>query len=252
MITINNLKITLGNNEIIKDVNLEINTGEFITIYGPNGSGKSTIIKALADINKYEGKVLYNGQDIKEFDKKIKAQQFAFLMQSGDEAPTMSVYDYVSFGRTPYRSIFDKPTLEDYKIIDKVIESLELENYKERHLATLSGGEKQRVYLAMCLAQQPEVLVLDEITNHLDIKHQVELLELVKKINTEQNVTVITILHDINLSLKYADKIFFLDKGIIQYTHVKGEPINQDIIGKIFGMEIKVVKADEVEYISYF
>lgn len=252
MIEINNLNISFGEKEIIKDVNMTIDSGDFITIYGKNGSGKSTIIKAIAQINEYSGIIKYEGKNIREISRKERAKKFAFLMQSGNDNLDMSVREYISYGRTPYHGLFAQNSIEEVNLIDNTIELLELESYSERIVNSLSGGEKQRVFLAMCLVQEPDVLVLDEITNHLDIKHQVELLTLVHNICKAKKITVVTILHDINLSLKFADKIYYLDEGIIKYVQDTAVSINKEILEDIFEMKVEVIKHNENEFIHYF
>lgn len=252
MIEITNLKIKFDNLDIIKDVNMKINSGDFVTIYGKNGSGKSTIIKAIAQINKYDGAILYNSRDVKKIPKKERAQIFSFLMQSGNDNLDMTVREYIKFGRTPYHNFLSNETAKDVKLVDDTIKMLELEEYENRIVNSLSGGEKQRVFLAMCLVQEPEVLVLDEITNHLDIKHQVDLLTLVHKICKEKGITVITILHDINFSLKFADHIFFLDQGVIKFIQDTKQKVNKDIVEEIFDMKVELIKHNEKEFVHYF
>ncbi len=244
MIQIKNLNVHYGNSNIINNLSLNIEKGKFTSIIGPNGCGKSTIIKSIAGLipcNKNSITIdnkLRTAYKRKEFSKKI-----AFLMQFGTSCTGITVRELVSYGRHPYTSgFFNKKNEEDESIIDWAIKKTNLKNYENKFLELLSGGEKQRAYLAMALAQQPEILILDEPTNHLDIKYQYEILNLVRQLNLEQEVTVVCVLHDINQASKYSDNIVVVKNGTLIKSGTPKQCITKDLMHKVYDIKCEVNK----------
>lgn len=241
MVKINNARVDLSNNTIIHNINMNVSKAEFISIIGPNGCGKSTLIKAISGINRLvHGEIFIDGVEKKKIKRREFARKVAFLMQFNNISEGVTAREVVKFGRHPYTSGFKGLTEKDFKILDWAIKKTDIENFIDKNISELSGGEKQRVYLAMALAQQPEILILDEPTNHLDIKYQYELLSLVKKINTQNNITIICVLHDINQAMRYSDRIFVMKKGIIIDSGKPEKCITAELIRDVYGIECEI------------
>lgn len=245
MITIKNLHYICPGNHILKGIHTTIPKGKITTIIGPNGCGKSTMVKSIAGLLKHQaGEITFENKNIRSYKKKDLAQKMAFLMQFSAPIAGLSVYDVVTYGRMPYKEPFKSLKTEDYHRIDWAMKTTDIEGFKDRDIGTLSGGEQQRVWLAMCLAQNPDMLVLDEPTNHLDIKYQYDLLNLIKSLNENHGITVLLVLHDINQAARYSHKIIVMKDGNIA---VQGRPekcISSEMIKKVYEVESAVTYED--------
>lgn len=228
---------------IVKDANVEIEEGKIISIIGPNGSGKSTLLKGLSRIIKpTRGEINLYGQDIFKMPTKEVAKSMAILPQVRNIGSDVTVEKLVSYGRHPHLKFGEKIDRTNQEIIDWAIEVTNLKALKKRYVNTLSGGESQRTWIAMALAQKPKVLLLDEPTTFLDIAHQLDVLETIKKLNENLGLTVIMVLHDINQAVRYSDYIFSVKEGVVK-THKKScEIITDNIYEKIFDIEGRVYR----------
>ncbi len=246
------VKIKYEDKLVLDDISFDIKKGEFISILGRNGSGKSTIIKALSQqIKVNKGKVLYLNKEIKSYNKKNLAQKLSFLLQFNYLSEDITIKDYVLYGRIPFKSIFKPITNKDELIVNKALKDTKLEEYAFRKLSSLSGGEKQRVYLAMCLAQEPDVIILDEPTNHLDLKFQFELLSLIKDINIKKRVTIICVLHDLNQAIKFSDRFILLKDNKIFKKGDVNEVITKENIKEVFDIDVLIHKNKKNLFIEY-
>lgn len=207
---------------MLKEISLEIKKGSFAGIIGPNGSGKTTLFKSITgELKLKKGKILLQGTDTSLMSAKQKAQKLAIVTQN-TEAADITVEDYVLMGRLPYKKHFqllDKE--EDYSLALKYMNLTGVYKYKDKLMNELSGGEQQLAAIARALTQEPELLLLDEPTSHLDISHQVQILNLIQHLNEELKLTVLMIIHDLNLAGEYCDYLIMLNNGDI---HVKGSP----------------------------
>jgi iron complex transport system ATP-binding protein len=203
-------------------INLSIPKGSFAGIIGPNGSGKTTLFKGItSELPALTGAVKLNGKDVKIMSSKEKARHFAVVAQHVDSA-FITVEDYVLMGRFPYHSKFQLfETGTDYEIADKYLKLTGVEHLRNKYLNQLSGGEQQLISIARALTQEPELLLLDEPTSHLDITHQVQVLNLVQRLNDQLGLTVLMIIHDLNLAGEYCDQLFMIHNGEI---HISGNP----------------------------
>lgn len=201
---------------VLKDISLSINKGELIGIIGPNGSGKTTLFRAITKIiPPREGKIVFNGRDIKEVRYGELARGIAVVSQDL-VVQGMNVEEYVLLGRIPHRKRFQfLETRYDFEIARRAMELTDVIGFSKRDINNLSGGERQRVFVSRALAQEPKLLLLDEPTTHLDIGHQIELLELLKKLNKLEGLTIIVILHDLNLAGCYCDRLILMHEGKI-------------------------------------
>lgn len=239
VINADNIIVKLSDKIILKGITLEIPKGKVTAIIGPNGCGKSTTLKALARIIPHaHGNITYDGQDINTFSNKEFAKRLAILTQSPQSPPDLTVTDLVELGRFPHRSWWKRNTTEDEQCVEWALKQTSMRHMRSRLLSTLSGGERQRAWIAMALAQKPQVLLLDEPTTYLDISHQLEVMKLLKKLNNELGLTVIMVLHDINHALQYADNIAVMKRGEIVAVGEPEETISPDLLREVFRVKV--------------
>ena len=222
MMDINDLVFTYNKKKVLDNVTFDIRQGEILGILGMNGCGKTTLLKNLnKNLEPDAGAILLEGDDMEEMPKRSIAQKIAVVPQGNEIKFAFTVKDIVSMGRIPFLSTFSGESSEDVKIIEDAIEMTGLEEYRDRYINTMSGGERQRVIIARALAQTPKIILMDEPTLHLDINMQFEALDLVYKLSREKGLTVVIVSHDLPLVARYCDRIIMLkDKKIF----AMGEP----------------------------
>ena len=219
----------------ISKLNVGIEKGKITTILGPNGSGKSTLLSIFAGLNKPSaGEVTIKGKSIKSLKHKDLAKEIATVHQQNTVPSDITVRELVSYGRIPHKKYFQGNNDSDDEIIEWAIKRTGLENLKDKVVMSMSGGERQRAFIAMALAQKSEILFLDEPTTYLDIYHQVEILELVKELNKESNLTVVMVLHDINQAIKYSDNVIVMKSGQAVACGKSNEILNMNLLNKIY------------------
>jgi len=210
------VKLGYGGKVILPGVDLLLNKPEIISIIGPNGSGKSTLLKALSRLlTPLGGSVLLDGKDIHRLPPREVARLMAILPQAAQAPGDMTVYDLVVYGRLPYKRLFERLTAADEAAILVAAEAVGLPDMLYRRLDSLSGGEKQRAWLAMALAQEPHLLLLDEPTTYLDIHHQLELMKLIGRLHRERQLTVLMVLHDLNHAARFSQRLIAVKNGRI-------------------------------------
>ncbi|WP_282942889.1 ABC transporter ATP-binding protein [Paenibacillus sp. RC67] len=239
------LVVTYRGNKVMDHVNVQFDAGLVHSILGPNGCGKSTLLKVLSrQMQGESGVVLVDGKDAKEWGIKPFARQLSMLAQSQERLTDISVYDLVSYGRFPHKRFMQKLDDHDKRLVDWALELTGISAYSARSVQELSGGELQRARIAMAVAQQPKVLLLDEPTTYLDICHQLEIMELVVHLNLTQNMTVIMVLHDLNHAAAYSDRITVMKKGTI-YAHGKpNDVICAEMLRDVFQVEACVEREE--------
>ena len=232
------------NKIIIDSINLSINEGEWLGIIGANGSGKSTLIKGICRIIKPQnGKVFLRGKDINNLSNKSISQQISFLPQGINSNLSISVSDLVALGRSPYKNFWDfNLTKNDKSIIEESLKLVEILELKDCLLSEISGGQRQRAFLALALAQETEIIVLDEPTNFLDINHQIKFLQILKDLQLKRNLTIITVLHDLNLCARFSDQIAALKNGLLIKVGEPKDILNKNIIKNIFDINVLISK----------
>lgn len=217
-----NIGIKYEKKLILDDVTMEFPKGSINIIIGRNGCGKSSLLKCVSGaVSPFKGCVEFEDKNIREYSRKFVAKKVAYLPQMHYSPQDLDVYTLISYGRYPYRMLGKGRTKEDADVIEKTLEMVGLSELRNHKLNTLSGGEKQRTWIAMTLCKQPEVLILDEPTTYLDISYQIEVLDMVKKLNEECGITIIMVLHDLNLAARYADYLYAIKNGKLC---VKGKP----------------------------
>ena len=232
------------NKSIIKNINISIDSSEWLGVIGPNGSGKSTLIKGILGITKsLKGNIYLKNEDIKNFTNKDISQTISFLPQQLNANLNITVEDLVALGRSPYKEFWEfHLNKSDIEMINESLYLVDMYDLKDNLINQISGGQCQRAYLAMALAQDPEILILDEPTNALDLKYQIKFLEIIKKLKVNKKISVITILHDLNLAARYSDKIIALKNGESIGYGSSHELINERFIQNIF--EINALISD--------
>lgn len=241
MIRAEHIQIGYDEKIVIKDLSLNIHKGEVVSILGPNGCGKSTLLKTLSRVLKpMKGSILIENNPIHSIGTKNLSRKIAMLSQHNEAPAGITVKELVYYGRLPHKKWFETKNKEDETIIDWALTHTGLKDYKDRLVSGLSGGERQRVWLAMALAQKPEVLLLDEPTTYLDISHQLELMELIRSINEKFNMTIIMVLHDLNQASEYSDRLVIMKKGEIKGDGSPCELINEQLLREIYNIQCDI------------
>ncbi len=208
------LQIGYGDHVIVSDMDVDIRNDRITTIIGPNGSGKSTVLKAITRLIRYQkGSVVLNGRDILEMKPKELARTIGVLPQVHSVPADFRVKELVSYGRMPHQKLLSGLSGEDERIIQWAMEATSTWQFRDKSIFEISGGERQRVWIATVLAQKPEILFLDEPTTYLDISHQLETMQLVKKLNRETGIGVVMVLHDLSQVLEVSDHIIVIKNG---------------------------------------
>ncbi|MED4534648.1 ABC transporter ATP-binding protein [Metabacillus fastidiosus] len=237
----NDLNIGYGERLIVKGLSAQIPDKKITTIIGPNGCGKSTLLKAITRILPHQsGEIILDGANIVKENTKILAKKMAILPQTPESSSGLTVGELVSYGRFPYQKGFGRLTKKDYEVIDWALEVTGTKNFKFRSVDALSGGQRQRVWIAMALAQETEMIFLDEPTTYLDMAHQLEVLELLQKLNIEQERTIVMVLHDLNQAARFADYIIALKNGEIVKAGNCEEVISHNVLKEVFHIDAEI------------
>lgn len=214
IIKVEDLYFSYGEKPILDGISFHIKEGTFVSIIGPNGSGKTTLLKNISSIlTPCRGSIYLKERDIKKYKKKELAKKLAYVPQSIATDFEFTVMDIVLMGRSPYIGTFQSETEEDIRIANDSMMMTNTFELRHKKITEISGGEKQRVIIACALAQTPDIILLDEPVSNLDIQHQVDVLGILKKLNRDKNMTVITVLHDLNLAAEYSDMVMLLMDG---------------------------------------
>lgn len=225
--------------KILKNISLKFKRGAVTTIMGANGSGKSTLLNLCSrNLKLTRGKILLNGKSIEEYKNKDFAKEVGMVHQQNRILGDITVNRLVSYGRTPYLKPLQRYSKEDLDSINEALEMTGLMDLKETEVVKLSGGQKQRVFLAMALAQKSKILLLDEPTTYLDIKYQMDILSLVRKINRELGITIIMVLHDIMQAINYSDEVIGVSEGKIVFRGIPDEVLDDEVISDLYGTEL--------------
>src|SRR5699024_2080794 len=232
------LHIHYGNNKVINGIDIKIPDKQVTAIIGSNGCGKSTLLKAMTRIIPYQdGTVIFDGKEISSEQTKQLAKKMAILPQSQESTSGLTVRELISYGRFPYQNAFGKLTKEDKEAIDWAMEVTNTSTFQYQVVDTLSGGQRQRVWIAMALAQETNVIFLDEPTTYLDMAHQLEILELLDRLNKEQERTKIMVLHDLNQATRFADYMIALKEGQIVQTGSAKKVMTPEVLKEVFHID---------------
>ncbi|GAA0376059.1 ABC transporter ATP-binding protein [Bacillus horti] len=241
-LTTEKLGIAYGERDIVKDLNLKIPEGKVTTIIGPNGCGKSTILKTMARILQAKTGVVYlDGKAIHKESTKEIAKKMAILPQTPEAPSGLTVTELVSYGRFPHQRGFGKLTAEDKDIVRWALDVTGMTEFHDRTIDALSGGQRQRVWIAMSLAQETDLLLLDEPTTYLDLAHQLEILQLLERLNQEQKRTIVMVIHDLNHAARFAHHMVAINGGNIVKEGSPSEVMTCSVLQKVFNIDAEIV-----------
>ena len=234
MIEVRNFSFAYNDKNVLTHVSAHFPLGTFCAIVGPNGAGKSTLLKAIAKLLDTSGGIVIDGTSLKDYSFASLSRKVAYVSQRQDVIFDFSVFDTVMMGRNPYQGRWAAPSDTDRKIVEDALEMTHLTELKERMLLQLSGGELQRTYIARAIAQQTPILLLDEPLSNLDVSHQLEIMEIVSRLNQNKKTTILFVVHDFSIAMRYASSVLLLDSGqVVDF----GEPaavLTPDKIRKTF------------------
>ena len=240
-IALESVSVTLGGAPIVTRVSLSVDEGEWLTLIGPNGAGKSTLLRSIAQLVPFAGSIRLDGVDVSRLQRRELARRIAFVPQSPLLPPEMLVRDYVLLGRTPHIATFSTERRSDHEAADRALRRLELLEFAERRLRTLSGGEQQRAVLARALAQEAPVLLLDEPTAALDLGRQQQVLELVAELRLHRSLTVVSAMHELTLAAQYADRLALVSGGRLVASGAPREIATRDLISEHYNATVQII-----------
>lgn len=245
MIKINTEKLDVAylDRTVVQDLNLSIPTGKITALVGANGSGKSTILKTMARLIKPKaGSVLLDGKSIHGQPTKEVAKQLAILPQNPTAPEGLTVAELVSYGRFPYQNGFGSLTQLDRDVIKWALEVTNMTTFSDRPVDQLSGGQRQRAWIAMALAQNTRFLFLDEPTTFLDMAHQLEVLQLLRRLNQHEKRTIVMVVHDLNHATRFAHHMVAIKQGKVISEGPTVEVMTEEVLGKVFGIRAQIIK----------
>lgn len=251
MVVIKNVTKKYGSKNVIENVSVTIEKGKITSFIGPNGAGKSTLLSMVSRlINKDEGEIVIEDKEISQWKSNDLAKKLSILKQSNHVNLRLTVKELVSFGRFPYSQ--GRLTDEDWKYIDEAIQYMELKDMENKFLDQLSGGQKQRAFIAMVIAQNTDYILLDEPLNNLDMKHSVQIMQVLRRLVDELGKTVVIVLHDINFASSYSDYIVALKNGKVIREGRTDEIISSPVLKDVYDMDIQIEEINGKKISIYF
>ena len=241
-LSVRHLTLAYGGRTVVDDVSLEIASGEMVAIVGPNGSGKSTLLRGMSRLQRPgRGDVLLGGSDVRSIGARQLARTLAILPQSPEGGLDLTVRELTWRGRFPHQGILQRATKQDYDAVAWALEAADVGALAERQLASLSGGERQRAWIALALSQQPRLLLLDEPTSFLDVAHQEEIMQILRRLNRD-GMTIVAVLHDLALAARYTDRIIALREGQVAFDGPPAEVFQPEALERVFGWRMIVLR----------
>jgi iron complex transport system ATP-binding protein len=229
---------------VVSDVSISLTAGEMVALFGPNGSGKSTLIQLLLGTLRGRGKIQWRGREIAAIPRRELAKLVAYLPQSPSYEPSQSVFECISLGRLPFWGAFGIESQDDVEVVARVAADLGLSDLLNRRMNSLSGGQRQRVFVARCLVQEPRALLLDEPATFLDLRHQLDLHQLLRQLTKEHQLAVMMASHDLNLSSLHADRAIILDAGKKVADGPPDSVLTPELLARVYGVPMKRVAVE--------
>ncbi len=233
---------------VLNDVSFKMSDGEFIALLGPNGSGKSTMLKLISNLIQTDnGSILLDLKPVSKYSSRELARKIAFVPQSNASVFPYTVFEIVAMGRNPHHNIMGFEGENDLAIINNCLELMELRNLAHKNINEVSGGEAQRAFIVRALAQEPKLLILDEPSSHLDIKHQIGIFEILKELNEQHRLSIILVSHDLNHALTYCKRGILLNKGKTLCDDKINNVLNPQTINAAFEIDCEMVATSSGE-----
>lgn len=247
---IRHLNFSYGKKTILNDLSLSFEKGKITTLLGANGSGKTTLFKLCTrNLRPKRGLIMLDDENIFHLQRRDFAKKVAIVHQQNRVTGTITVRELVSYGRTPHIKMMQQATKEDDEAIDWSLEVTNLKEIADEQVVSLSGGQRQRVWIAMALAQKSEMIFLDEPTTYLDVRYQVELLELIRSLNRDFGLSIVMVLHDINQALQYSDHLVGLKNGKLLFYGKPEEVITQENISSLYQIPLRTTMFEGKPYV---
>lgn len=251
MIQVTNVSKAYNGKKVVDNVSVTIPKGKITSFIGPNGAGKSSLLSMVSRlVSKDSGEIMIEGKEVSEWKSGDLAKKISILKQSNHISLRLTVRELVSFGRFPYSQ--GRLTAEDEKYVDEAIRYMELEDMQHKYLHQLSGGQTQRAYIAMVIAQNTEYILLDEPLNNLDMKHSVQIMKILRKLVADLNKTIVIVIHDINFASCYSDYIVALKDGKIENEGKTDTIIQSDVLRSIYDMDIEIEEINDNKICVYY
>lgn len=251
MIQVTNVSKAYNGKKVVDNVSVSIPKGKITSFIGPNGAGKSSLLSMVSRlVSKDSGEIMIEGKEVGEWKSSDLAKKISILKQSNHISLRLTVRELVSFGRFPYSQ--GRLTAEDKKYVDEAIRYMELEDMQDKYLHQLSGGQTQRAYIAMVIAQNTEYILLDEPLNNLDMKHSVQIMKILRKLVEDLNKTIVIVIHDINFASCYSDYIVALKDGKIENEGKTDKIIQSNVLRSIYDMDIEIEEINDNKICVYY
>ncbi|HEX2972967.1 MAG TPA: ABC transporter ATP-binding protein [Tepidisphaeraceae bacterium] len=239
-----NIGFAYGDRPVLRDVSISLEAGQIVTLLGPNGSGKSTLIKCLLGHLRCTGEIEWEGRRLSAWRRRAMARRVAYLPQSPVWEPEQTVLDVLRLGRSPYWRAFGIESSRDVRVVNEVSTLLGLEELHKRRMDEISGGQRQRVFIGRCLIQEPRAMLLDEPNTFLDLRHQVEVSQLLRRLARERSIGVIMASHDLNLAGSFADRMVLLQDGAAVITGTPSEVLQPELLSQVYGVKMERIDRD--------
>lgn len=242
MLQVENLTLSYGPRRVLHEVSLQVESGQLLALIGPNGAGKSSLVRAASGVIPVEaGIIRANGQDLLKLPPMVRARQLAVVPQAAFLPPAFTAWETVLLGRTPYLNFLGQVSAMDEAIARSALERVNAFYLAERRVGELSGGEQQRVLLARALAQSTPILLMDEPTSHLDLHHQVALMEMARTLAHADGLTLLVALHDLNLASRYADSLVLLVEGRVVASGSPSRVLTPGLIDEAYHLRVEIL-----------
>ena len=243
-IALERVSVSYGRGPVVSEIDLDVGEGSWVALIGPNGAGKTTLLRAIARLVSFTGEIRLRRRASGSFSRRELAQLVAVVPQQPSTPPWLTVSEYVLLGRTPYLGAFEQEGLRDREAAARALERLDLLEFADRRLGTLSGGELQRAVVARALAQEASIVLLDEPTAALDIGHQQQALELLDTLRRESGLTFVAAMHDLTLAAQYANRMVLLDRGRIVADGAPADVLDQGLLERHYDASVQVLELD--------
>jgi iron complex transport system ATP-binding protein len=241
MLEVRDVEAGYGDSLVLRGVSFRVERGEMLGIIGQNGCGKTTLLRVMSAVLPLRrGEVKIEGRPVQGMARRELARMAAFVSQDLVVDFSFDVREIVMMGRTPYISRFGWETKHDVDVVSRCMEFADVAPLADRPITDLSGGERQRAFIAMALAQEPRLLLLDEPTTHLDINHQVAIMDILRELNREHGVTVVMVSHDLNLAAEYCDRLLMLHRGVVAHDGAPEQVLTEEHIREVYGVKVRL------------